>query len=129
MHLFPAISHRNFVRLLLFSFPLFFILLADNVMSYVFPIVVQTSLHSNTWLGIVMALSSVCGIFCDFLFPQLLVGRSWRFQLFAGIVFAFLFPVTLQLGAFFTSVYLFILATLIWGVYYEFLQFSQQKQK
>lgn len=120
------LSAQRFHRLILFSFPLFFILLADSIMSYLFPIVVESSMGSNTWMGIILALSSVCGILCDFIFPQLLRGKSWKFQLGAGILIAILFPIFLNLGAVWSSVYFFIAATLIWGIYFELLQFSQQ---
>jgi len=126
LHLFEKKRKLPIRAILLFCFPLFFIFLADSVMSYIFPILVADSLQSNTMLGIIMALSSILGIFCDFTFPQLLRNRSWKFQLTVGIIIAILFPVFSNLGAVFSLSFFFVIATLIWGVYYEFLQFSQQ---
>ncbi len=126
LHLFNKKTILTPRRIVLFCFPLFFIFLADSVMSYIFPILVAKTTQSNTILGIIMALSSLLGILCDFIFPQLLRNRSWRFQLTVGIIIAFLFPVFSNLGAFFSLIFFFIIATLIWGVYFEFLQFSQQ---
>jgi hypothetical protein len=77
LHLFNKKTILTPRRIVLFCFPLFFIFLADSVMSYIFPILVAKTTQSNTILGIIMALSSLLGILCDFIFPQLLRNRSY----------------------------------------------------
>lgn len=109
-----------------FSLPLFFLLIVDSAMSFIFPIVVEDNVNSGTLMGLIMALSSVVGLFSDFTFPQLLKNKTWRFQLVAAIVLAILFPISLSIGVISTSVYLFILGSAIWGIYWEFMAFSQQ---
>ncbi len=109
-----------------YSLPVFFLLLADSAMSYIFPIVVETNVNSNTILGVIMALSSVAGLISDFTFPQLLKDKTWKFQLIAAIILTFFFPVSLTLGVVWSSIYLFIFGSIIWGIYWEFLNFSEQ---
>ena len=70
----------------LFCFPVFFLALAEAIMSYVFPIVVESSTGSNTVTGIILSLSSIVGLLMDFALPQLLKGRGWRFQVIAAII-------------------------------------------
>lgn len=126
LNLFHPKRNLPLKAIFLFCFPIFFIFLADSVMSYMFPILVANTTQSTKMLGIIMSLSSVLGIICDFTFPQLLRNRSWRFQLTTGIVIAMLFPIFSSMGTIFSLIFFFVLATLIWGVYYEFLQFCQQ---
>jgi len=95
-------------------------------MSYVFPIVVEDSLSSNTLMGIIMALSSITGLICDFIFPSLISRKNWKQLLIACALMALLFPVLSYFGELFNLVGFFVLASIAWGVYYEFLAFSQQ---
>lgn len=104
----------------------FLILFADAIMSYYFPLVVEANVNSNTVLGIIMGLSSLVGLICDLVFPQLFKKRSWKFLFMAGVLLSILFPIITNLGVWFSSSILFIAASIIWGVYFEFLSFSQQ---
>jgi len=126
VHLFTSPSKKPFPAVILFCLPLFFLLLADNIMSYIFPIAVESATNSNTLLGIIMALSSVVGIICDFTFPQIFKQKTWRFMLIIAILLAIFFPISTYLGSSAKYVNLFIIGTIIWGIYYEFLSFSQQ---
>lgn len=112
---------------LVFTLPLFFIFLADSILSYVFPIVVEQKLNSNLLMGIVMSASSVVGVICDLAFPQLLKEKTWRFQLISGIIIALSFPILLHLSGLVAAFALFLLASMLWGVYYELLLFAQQE--
>lgn len=124
-HLFTSGSYKS-SNIWLFCLPLFFLMLADGAMAYIFPILVEENLNSNTLMGVIMALSSVAGLVSDFTFPQLLKDRSWKFQLIAAILLAVLFPISLSIGIVTSSIYLFILGSAVWGVYWEFMAFSQQ---
>lgn len=110
----------------IFLVPVFFVVLADTIMAYSFPIFVEQVLGSNTMLGIIMALSSVAGITFDFLIPQIFRPNSWRVILFWGILLSMIFPLTTVLGTLGMPLVLFTIATLSWGIYFEFMQFSQQ---
>lgn len=110
----------------LFVLPLSFIFMADSILSYMFPILVEQKVNSNFLLGVIMAASSVCGIVCDMTFPQLFKYKTWKFMLLSGIILAMAFPLALYLSVYVAAVFLFLLASLIWGIYYELLSFAQQ---
>src|SRR6185369_17781218 len=105
----------------IFLATIFLVLFADSIMSYYFPLVVESNLNSNTLVGIVMALSSMAGLACDLIFPQLFQRKTWKFLLIAGIFFAITFPISANLGIAFSSLIIFIIASILWGIYYEFL--------
>lgn len=129
MRLITFQPHRKLVLIkpfYIFLATIFLILFADSIMSYYFPLVVGENINSNTIVGIVMALSSVVGLACDLIFPQLFQRKTWKFLLIAGIIISITFPITANLGVAFSSIAIFILASIMWGVYYEFLSFSQQ---
>lgn len=111
---------------MLFVMPLAFIFMADSILSYIFPVLVEEKLNSNFLLGVIMAASSMCGIVCDFLFPQLLKNKTWKFLLISGILIAIFFPVSLYISRYVAAVMLFVIGSIIWGVYFELLAFSQQ---
>lgn len=128
MRLHPKLKNVSIPRspLNIFFLSFFLIIIADGTMSYVFPIVVEQNLKSNTMMGIIMSLSSVTGLVCDFIFPSLISRKHWKQLLIACVLMALLFPVFSYFGELFNLVLFFVLASVAWGVYYEFLAFSQQ---
>lgn len=110
-----------------FLFALFFIFVADSALSYLFPILVAKKLDSNLIMGLILGFSSVIGLMCDLVFPQIFKGKTWKFYITLGIILSFLFPLTLSIGANFTSVLFFLIASGVWGIYFEFIVFSLQK--
>ncbi|HRN85727.1 MAG TPA: MFS transporter [Candidatus Dojkabacteria bacterium] len=128
MRLHPKLKNVSIPRspLNIFFLSFFLIIIADGTMSYVFPIVVEDSLSSNTLMGIIMALSSITGLICDFIFPSLISRKNSKQLLIACALMALLFPVLSYFGELFNLVGFFVLASIAWGVYYEFLAFSQQ---
>ena len=109
-----------------FFIAFFLISIADGTMGYVFPIVVEKSVGSNTVMGLIMAISSITGLICDFIFPSLISRKNWKQLLTACVLLAVLFPVFSYYGEVFNLVIFFVLASVAWGVYYEYLAFSQQ---
>ncbi|MBI5151256.1 MAG: hypothetical protein HZA34_01650 [Candidatus Pacebacteria bacterium] len=125
----PFLGHekRQWMNpLVFFSVPMFFAFLADGSSSYIFPIVTENVLGSNFALGLVMASSSVAGILCDVLFPSLLQKVSWQMQVILGIVLSAFFPLLIALGLHFHQGIFFLIASIVWGVYYELLSFAEQ---
>ncbi len=125
-HLIRKIASHPLSPLTFFLLPISMIFFVDSTMSFIFPIYIEEALGSNTLLGVVMAASSIIGISCDLIFPQLLNKISWKKQLVFGILLSFLFPLLVVFGKETAMVVLFILASMLWGVYYEFLSFSEQ---
>lgn len=128
MRLHPKLKSIGISRspLNIFFVTFFMIIIADGTMSYVFPIIVEESLNSNTLMGIIMALSSITGLICDFVFPSLISRKNWKQLLIASVFMALLFPIFSYFGEVFNILGFFVLASIAWGVYYEFLAFSQQ---
>ncbi len=126
LHLFS--KEKKVIRntVLLFSYPIFFIYLADSTLSYIFPIAIENIVNSNTIMGLILSASSLVGLICDFLFPQLFKNRTWRFYLVSGILLSLLFPISLSLGTQFLLIPFFLIASFIWGIYFELLLFSEQ---
>lgn len=111
---------------LLILLPILAVFMIDNIVGYMFPIVVQETVSSNTLMGLIMASSSFVGLLVDFFFAQLFRNSKWYQQLIWGMVLATLFPVFTLLGREGMSVFLFLIASLIWGVYFELLGFGMQ---
>lgn len=122
------ISPRFFAyrAFLVFLISFFLIRTADNILTYVFPIVVESSVGSNTIMGLIMALSSVAGLVCDFVFPSLISRKNWKQIMFLAVAVALFFPLFTYLGEIFLYIGFFIIATIVWGVYFELLIFSEQ---
>lgn len=122
------ISSRFFAyrAFLVFLISFFLIRTADNILTYVFPIVVESSVGSNTIMGLIMALSSVAGLVCDFVFPSLISRKNWKQIMFLAVAVALFFPLFTYLGEIFLYIGFFIIATIVWGVYFELLIFSEQ---
>lgn len=111
----------------LYGAPLFLLYLADGILSYIYPVVVEESLGSNTLLGLVMAFSSLVGLACDILIPLLFPKWGWRPLFMAAVASALVFPFAIQVSAELGLVVFFLVASGIWGIYYEFILFSQQE--
>lgn len=103
-----------------------FIYLADGVMSYSYPILLETKLSSNTLMGMIMSASCITGLVMDYIFPQLFRAKSWRFFLFYGVLGGITFPIITYFGEISQLIVLFVLGSLLWGIYYEFISFSVQ---
>lgn len=123
MPLSPHLLRQPFLP---FLASLFFVSLADSMMSYAFPVLVENSVHSLTMLGIIMAASSIVGITCDALFPQWFRPHTWARQLLLTIVIAAGFPLLTHVGGVSRLVVFFLIGSVVWGIYYELLYFSQQ---
>ncbi len=116
-------SRNTFVYFLI---PLFLILLGDGIVAYIFPLILGNHISSNLVIGLIMSASSVIGIACDFLIPLVFPKYGWKFQLITGIILALTFPLTTAIGDTFSIVWMFLIASLLWGIYYEFIMFAQQ---
>jgi len=116
-------SRNTFVYFLI---PLFLILLGDGIVAYIFPLVLGNHVSSNLVIGLIMSASSVIGIACDFLIPLVFPRYGWKFQLIIGIILALTFPIATAIGDTYSIVWMFLIASLLWGIYYEFIMFAQQ---
>jgi MFS family permease len=110
----------------MFAFPAAMVVLADNIMSYMFPIAVERSLSSNAELGAIMAFSSLIGISFDLFLSHRMRPGFWRFGFRIGVALSFGFPILTMLGSQLQSILLFLIASTVWGIYFEFIAFGTQ---
>lgn len=91
-------------------------------MSYVAPVVINSYVSSETIMGLIIAFSSIVGISCDILFTRFFRRKPFTFFLGLTLLAALLFPLTMSLLP--PIIPVFLLATGIWGIYYEAIMYS-----
>jgi len=106
-----------------FAIIIFFIFLADAMMSYTVPVLLTNHLNSSFLMGIIIGTSSIAGISCDFLFTKFFNRKNYVFFGIWLFLIAFSFPSSLLFLP--RNIYVFLLAMIIWGVYFELIKFTQ----
>lgn len=106
-----------------FAFIIFFIFLADAMMSYTVPVLLTNHLHSSLWMGIIIGTSSIAGISCDFLFTKFFSRKNYVFFGIWLFLIAFSFPSSLLFLP--KNIYIFLLSMIVWGIYFELIKFTQ----
>ena len=112
--------------LALFTLPVALILLSDNILSFIVPIEIGKVVNSNLLTGVILGFSSLVGLFSDYLFPPFLKNLSWKVQFIAAVIMALFFPIISALGIIYSSIWLFFMVSILWGIYYELLVFSEE---
>lgn len=112
-------------KVLLFSVMIFFLRIADGIISFWAPNQIQSSLGSSFWMGIVISAQSVVGFIADLLLPTLLKSAKTRLLLIWSIILSAVTSVILIGTVYFPYILLLLLAMAIWGVYYELMNFAQ----
>lgn len=117
-----------FPRVVSLSLILFFIFLGDAVVSYWVPNFLQDSLNGSSFvMGLVFSFSSVVGLLTDLAFPSLLKSFTVKKLILSAGVLGMLFLGIMLLGTKLPTVWIFLLAMGVWGIYYEFLGFGSQQ--
>lgn len=106
---------------------LFFIYLADAILSDWVPAYMQDTTGSSVIMGLIMAFSSVIGFGADLVFPQLLKTMRVRWLLILAMVASLLFAGSLLIATIWPWILVFLVAMAVWGIYYEFLGFANQE--
>lgn len=118
---------RVWFKLLTLSLILFFLFLADAILSFWAPNLIQDLFGSSAAMGFIISFSSVAGILTDCLLPQLLREVTVK----KLIIWAFLgiigFALSLLLGIAFPQVAVFLMAMGFWGLYCEFFGFASHQ--
>lgn len=120
--IFSDFCHSQFAPLFFYAAIIFFVYFGDGVMSYLAPIYIQDSVRDPLVMGCVLSFSSFVGICCDTLFPGIFHKKKSTFFLWSTIFTAICFPLLFLLFPVGLATLLFGMA--IWGVYFEFLLFS-----
>jgi len=109
-----------------FMVPIILILISDNILSFIVPITLNSIVGSSFIVGLIVGLSSLVGLFSDFIFPSVLKSLSWKIQFLVTIILALFFPIISALGSIYGVVWIFVLVSILWGIYYELLIFSEE---
>ena len=115
------------LRVTTLAMVMFFVYLADGILSDWVPNYMQTVLGSPILMGLVMSFSSLVGFAADVVFPQVLRGITVKKLMVAGIIAGALFAGSLLFTTFRPVLVVILLAMAIWGVYYELLGFASQQ--
>jgi MFS family permease len=117
-----------FPRVLSLSVILFFIFLGDAILSYWVPNFLQDSLNGSAFImGLVFSFSSIVGLVADLAFPSLLKNFTVKRLILCAGFFGIGFLGILLLGTKLPTIWVFLLAMAVWGIYYEFLGFGSQQ--
>ncbi len=115
------------IRILSFSIVLFFIFLGDAIVSFWVPNLLQDSLGSAKIMGLVIGFSSVAGFILDLIFPQFIKDVTVKRLITWGVTSGMIFAVILLASLKFPLFLIFLFAVAVWGVYYNFLNYSSQQ--
>lgn len=110
------------LALLFYAVIIFVVQLADGIMSYIAPVYIEENVGNPLIMGLILSSSSVAGLICDTLFPNLFRARHHLFFLWNTVLIALLFPLIFLF--FPQAIAAFFLAMIVWGVYFEFLMFA-----
>ncbi len=109
------------------SLVLFFIFLADAILSSWVPGLVEDSFRSSLAMGFILSFSSIVGLTADLIFPQILKGISFKKLIMLGILLSLAFSTVLIFTTDISFILIFLIAMMLWGVYYEVIGFANHQ--
>jgi len=116
--------YKSNTKLIAFYVPVGFLLYADTIVAYLFPIVSERLAGSNASVGILVAVSALTSLLMDVVLPRFLAGRSWSRGFLIGIASSLLAPVLMYVGVQLESFPILILASIAVGLYFELFIFG-----
>lgn len=102
-----------------------FVYLADAIMSYVTPTYLESNLSSSLAVGLIYSISSLTGLVMDVLVGEVFRKQRYRSFLRLGITLGIAFPLSFILLP--AQLITFVIGMMIWGIYFEFLSFSNSQ--
>ena len=105
----------------------FFIFLADAILSDWIPGFVQGIVGKPLLMGLIVSFSSVVGLIMDMVFSEVLEGKRVKKLIWWSILGCLSFIVWLELSLRFRWVWLLLLAMASWGFYYDLFNFFSQQ--
>lgn len=125
----PSLRFSPDVRQLLRSTPfrlylwvIFAWSVSDSVISTLSSVLIESAVANTFLLGIIFAFSSLVGFGCDLLFSKIFVAKPMPFFLKAALILSIALPLLFLFAP--ITIPILLLAMAIWGIYYEFLTFS-----
>jgi MFS family permease len=111
-------------KVLTLSLALSFVMLADALISFWAPNLLETSLNSSILMGVVIGFQSVIGFLADLVFPNLLKNVTVRRLVILAIMTSAMTILALVGASIKPLVLIFLVSMGLWGVYYEFEGFA-----
>lgn len=118
-------SNPVWYKVILFSFTLFFLQIADAIISYWAPNEIERNFLSPAAMGFIIGFQSVIGLIADLFFPHIFKKTKARILIFWGtlmILTTSLFLVGASVKPF---VAIFLATMFFWGIYYELITFAR----
>ena len=123
MHVFTHIRTYKTKHSLLYTLVtmIFFWSIFDAVLSYFIPVLITQHAYSKTQMGFLIGSSSFFGALFDIFFSRFVKTPRFRTLYIAMFVLSAAFLVVLYTA---DSIWLFILAMLLWGIYWDLFHFA-----
>lgn len=103
------------------SFMLLFWALFDSILTYLLPLKIIESGFNKTQMGAIISTSSLAGILFDLLLSRFLKSPNYR-KIYASVFILSLMFIVLLQGA--TEIWMYVLSMVIWGFYWNLLNFG-----
>ncbi len=111
-------------KIISYSLVVFFMRLADAMVSFWAPELIQTSLNNSFLMGIIISFQSVVGLVADIVFPVLFKkGSVKKFTVFA-IILSAATVIFLYISSLRPMMIFFLISMAMWGIYYELEAFG-----
>lgn len=106
---------------LIFALVILFWAIFDGAISYILPLLIREQGFSNSEIGLIIGFSSVAGALFDFFIYKIFKNTNFRRLILAMFIICFAYPLLLWQTK---SIWLFLLAMSVWGVYYDLYGFG-----
>lgn len=106
---------------MMFALVILFWAIFDGIVSYITPLLIQQQGFSNSAIGLIIGFSSVAGAAFDFFIYKVFKNTNFRRIILVMFAICFIYPLLLWQAK---SVWLFLFAMAIWGIYYDLYGFG-----
>lgn len=114
---------KVYLPLIAFSFIIFLVSLHDGIMSYMAPVIIQDRVKDAFLVGLILATSSLFGMFFDFIIAKFFSFKNYVFFMIWTLIFAICFPLIFLFLP--RNLLPFVFAMIVWSVYYELRSYSK----
>ncbi len=111
-------------KLIGFSIVVFLMKLADALVSFWAPELIQSSFNNSFMTGLVISFQSIVGFSADLIFPKLLKKAKVKKLIILAIFMSALTSICLYISSLRPWTIFFLIAMAIWGIYYELSSFG-----
>ncbi len=124
---FELIKGPVWSKVISLSLTLFFVMLADAIVSFWVPNLLEDTFKNPAMMGLIISFQSIVGFGADLIFPTLLRAATVKRFVAWGILASICTSLALLGATFIPWVAVFLIAMTMWGIYYEFLAFAKHQ--